>query len=86
MIAELGHYALVLALVLAISQATLPMIGAQRGIRPWMGLARVTASSQFVLIALSFAALVRCFMVSDFSVALVRALYDSAAQGRPVKL
>ena len=35
MIPELGHYALVLALVMALAQASLPMVGAARGIRPW---------------------------------------------------
>ncbi len=73
MIPELGHYALVLALVLALSQATLPMIGAERGIRPWMGLARWTALGQFLLVAFSFASLARSFLVSDFSLALVQA-------------
>ncbi len=38
MIAEFGHYALVLALVLALAQSVLPMVGAHRGIRPWMAL------------------------------------------------
>jgi cytochrome c-type biogenesis protein CcmF len=72
-IPELGHYALVLALVLAVSQATLPMIGAARGVRSWMGLARVTALGQLLLVGFAFVALARSFAVSDFSVALVQA-------------
>ena len=40
MIAELGHYALVLALSVALVQATVPLIGAWRGITGWIGLAR----------------------------------------------
>ena len=71
MIIEIGHYALVLALVLAIAQATLPLIGAQRGIRAWMALAKPAALGQFVLLLVAFAALVQAFVVSDFSVAVV---------------
>jgi cytochrome c biogenesis factor len=39
MIPELGHVALILALCLALVQATLPLIGAWLGDRQWMGLA-----------------------------------------------
>ena len=44
MIPELGHYALVLALVMALAQATRPDIGAARGMRPWMQLAKPAAT------------------------------------------
>ena len=71
MIPELGHYALVLALVMALAQAALPMIGAQRGIRPWMQLAKPAALAQFAFVAFSFLALMYSFAVSDFSVAIV---------------
>ena len=43
MIAEIGQYALVLAFALSLAQSALPMIGAQRGIRPWMAFARPAA-------------------------------------------
>ena len=39
MIAEIGHYALMLALVLAIIQGTMPLIGAQAGIDSWVSVA-----------------------------------------------
>src|SRR5215813_8855448 len=71
MIPELGHYALVLALVMALAQASLPMIGAQRGIRPWMQLAKPAALAQFGFIVFSFLALMYSFASSDFSVAIV---------------
>ncbi len=71
MIPELGHYALVLALVMALAQASLPMIGAQRGIRPWMQLAQPAAAAQLVFVAIAFLALMRAFVGSDFSVAIV---------------
>ena len=71
MIPELGHYALVLALVMALAQASLPMVGAARGIRPWMQLAKPAALAQFAFIAFAFLALMNAFATSDFSVAIV---------------
>ena len=71
MITELGHFALILALVLAIAQAILPLVGAHRGIRAWMVLAKPAAIGQFVFLLISFLALVHAFVVSDFSVAIV---------------
>jgi cytochrome c-type biogenesis protein CcmF len=68
MIIEIGHYALILALTLAIVQGTLPLIGAHRGNATWIALARPAAVGQFVLVALSFAALTYAYVVSDFSV------------------
>ena len=78
MIAEIGHYALVLALILALAQSSLPMIGAQRGIRPWMALARPAAFGQLGFILLAFLALTYTFVVSDFSVAAVYRYSHSA--------
>ena len=57
MIAEAGHFALTLALFVSIVQATIPMIGAQRGSALWMAMDRPSAISQFLLIAFSFALL-----------------------------
>ncbi|MBL4927365.1 heme lyase CcmF/NrfE family subunit [Fuscibacter oryzae] len=71
MIVELGHFALVLALAVALVQATLPLIGAQIGDRRLMALAAPAANAQFLLIATAFAALTYAFVVSDFSVLLV---------------
>jgi cytochrome c-type biogenesis protein CcmF len=71
MISELGHYALVLALVMALAQGSLPMIGAARGIRPWMQLAQPAAMAQLVFVAAAFLALMRAFVASDFSVRIV---------------
>ena len=71
MIPELGHYALVLALVMALAQGSLPMIGAARGIRPWMQLAGPTALAQLAFVLVAFLALMRAFVASDFSVAIV---------------
>jgi cytochrome c-type biogenesis protein CcmF len=68
MIVELGHYALVLALALAIAGAILPMVGALRHDDRLMAVAPSTTVAQFVFTAASFAALVHAHLVSDFSV------------------
>ncbi len=68
MFTELGHYALILALAVALVQATLPLIGAARGDGRWMALAAPAAIAQLGLIGLAFAALVHAYVVSDFSV------------------
>ena len=71
MIVELGHFALVLALMVALVQATLPLWGAQRGDARLMALAGPAAGVQLVLIGISFAALTWAFVASDFSLAVV---------------
>ncbi|MBL6954268.1 MAG: heme lyase CcmF/NrfE family subunit [Alphaproteobacteria bacterium] len=68
MTAELGHYALVLALSVALVQATLPLLGAWRGDPGWIGLARPAALVQCLLIVAAFAALMYAYVTSDFSV------------------
>ncbi len=71
MIAEIGHFALILAFLLALVQGTLPMIGAARGEPALMATARPAAIVQLVLVAVAFLALGHAFVVSDFSVELV---------------
>ncbi len=71
MIVELGHFALVLALMVAVVQATLPLWGAQTRNAALMALAAPAAVAQFVLVAISFAVLTWAFVVSDFSLAVV---------------
>jgi len=68
MIPEIGHFALILALFVAIVQAVVPLIGAQRGDRAWMEVARMGAFAQFLLIAIAFGALTWAYVTSDFSV------------------
>ncbi len=51
MIAEIGHYALVLALLLSLVQASVPMLGAARGNPAWMEVARPAAVGQLVFVA-----------------------------------
>jgi cytochrome c-type biogenesis protein CcmF len=71
MIPELGHYALVLALALGLVQSVVPVIGARRYDAVLMRLASSTALMQFAFVALSFLALIICYVTSDFSVATV---------------
>ena len=68
MIPELGNFALILALLLALIQGTLPIIGAARGIPSWMALARPVVQGQFVFVAIAFFCLAYSFVTSDFSV------------------
>ena len=73
MIVELGHFALILALCVALVQTTVPLIGAQKGWNGWMAVATPAALAQFGLIAVAFAALTYAFVTSDFSLQLVYA-------------
>ena len=78
MTAEFGHFALVLALMVATLQAVIPLVGAARGWRNWMAFAGPAAQVQFVLVAGSFALLMWAFVTSDFSLEVVVANSHSA--------
>jgi len=73
MIHELGHFALILAAMVAVVQAVVPLIGAQKRWSGWMAVADPAASAQFLLTAFAFGALTHAFVTSDFSVRLVYA-------------
>lgn len=73
MLAELGHFALILAFGVAIIQTVVPLIGAQFGWRGWMAVGEPAATAQFLLIAGAFAAVTYAFVTSDFSLQLVYA-------------
>ncbi|CAA7621514.1 heme lyase, CcmF subunit [Magnetospirillum sp. LM-5] len=68
MIAEIGHFALILALAVALIQAVIPLVGAARGNATWMGLAGPASVAQMLLVGIAFAALTHAYMTSDFSV------------------
>ena len=85
MYAEIGHFALILALLTAMAQAILPMVGAMRGDAALMGFGRSAAQLQAVLITAAFAALMVSFGRADFSVALV-ANHASLSQPLPYRL
>ena len=68
---ELGHFALILAFLIAVLQGTLPLIGAHRGDRTWVALARPLAQALFLMLATSFVCLAIAFIHDDFSVRYV---------------
>ena len=68
---EIGHFALILALVIAIVQAVVPMAGSLLGRTAWMSLARPLAFGQFAFMVISFGTLVDAFLRNDFTVAYV---------------
>ena len=68
MIPELGHFALIVALCIALAQAVLPLVGAARGNLAWMSVARPAAQGQFVFVAIAFSCLAYSFVSNDFSV------------------
>jgi len=71
MIPEIGHYALILALCIALIQGVLPLVGAHQGRREWLVLARPAAQTVFFLLAIAFLVLAWSFYVNDFSVLYV---------------
>src|SRR4051812_18513425 len=78
MITELGHFALALAMIVALVQSTVPLIGAGRGNGAWMALAKPAALCQFALVLFAFGALMHAYLVSDFSVSAVYENSDTA--------
>jgi cytochrome c-type biogenesis protein CcmF len=68
LIPETGHFALTLALFVAIFQSVVPVVGASLRNARWMQTADATAKVQFVLIGIAFGALMWSFVVGDYSV------------------
>jgi cytochrome c-type biogenesis protein CcmF len=79
--AEIGHYALVLALALAFVQASVPLFGARKNDPVLMSVAGPTALAQFAFVSLSFAALISCYVRSDFSVINV---FENSHSAKPL--
>ncbi|WP_434031121.1 heme lyase CcmF/NrfE family subunit [[Pseudomonas] boreopolis] len=71
MLPELGNILLILALLVALLQAVLPLAGAQRGNAAWMAVARPAAFAQLALLAGAFGVLTHAFVTQDFSVRYV---------------
>ena len=68
MIPEIGHFALILALLIASVQAALPIAGAARGDRVWMSVARPAARGQAFFVTFAWLCLAYSFVNNDFSV------------------
>jgi cytochrome c-type biogenesis protein CcmF len=71
MIPESGHFALILALMLALVQSFVPIYGARKNDAALMGVGEITAVAQFGFLAFAMAALITSYVTSDFSVANV---------------
>jgi cytochrome c-type biogenesis protein CcmF len=71
MIPELGHFALVLALLLSVAQVVFGLGGAARRNDAWMAAARSAVVGQFMFVAIAFAVLASAFVERDFSVLYV---------------
>ncbi len=81
MIPEIGHYALVLALALAVIQIVVPAWGVRTRDAVLIGVAEATAPAQFLFVGLAFAALTACYVVSDFSVLNV---FENSHSAKPL--
>ncbi|MCI5096035.1 MAG: heme lyase CcmF/NrfE family subunit [Rhodobacteraceae bacterium] len=71
MITELGHFALILAFMVAIVQSIVPLIGAHKRWPGWIAVAEPAAVAQFLLTSFAFGALTWAFVTSDFSLKIV---------------
>ena len=71
MIPEIGHFALMLGLCVALVVGVAGIAGGQRNRAEWIAVARAGTGVLWVLVALAFACLTWAFWVNDFSVAYV---------------
>ena len=71
MIGELGHFCLIVALMLSLAQGVLALAGAQQGRAAWMAVAQPAAQGQFLFVAIAFALLTAAFVNNDFSLLVV---------------
>ena len=81
MIAEIGHFALILALAVAAFQCVVPLVGAQRGNHEMIASAVPAALIQLILIYVSFAALMHAYIISDFS---VQNVFENSHSAKPL--
>jgi cytochrome c-type biogenesis protein CcmF len=81
MLVEIGHFALILALLVAAVQGTVPLVGASVRSRQLMELAQPAALLQFGLVALAFSIFVHAHIVSDFS---VRNVFENSHSAKPM--
>ena len=81
MIAEIGHFALILALAVASFQCVVPLVGAHRGNREMIASAVPAALIQLILIYVAFAALMHAYVTSDFS---VQNVFENSHSAKPM--
>ncbi len=86
MIPEIGHFALIVALVVALlAQSVLPLWGSFRGHAGWVALARPAAATQFALLVVAYLCLTTAFINNDFSV-LLTAQHSNSALPLPYRV
>jgi cytochrome c-type biogenesis protein CcmF len=78
MIPEIGQFALIIALSIALIQALVPLAGASLGVQRWIALARPAALGQLLFVGISYACLTWAFLSHDFSVLYVAKNSNSA--------
>ncbi len=78
MIPEIGHFALIMALVVSVVLTVLPLLGAMLGNERWVGLAKPAARMQLLFMALSYGCLTYAFITFDFSVKYVASTSHSS--------
>jgi cytochrome c-type biogenesis protein CcmF len=71
MIPELGHFALIIALCVAFTQAIVPLAGAGLGVQRWIVFAVPAALTQLLFVGLAYACLTWAFLSNDFSLLYV---------------
>ncbi len=71
MIGEIGHFCLIVALMLALAQGILPLMGAARGRAAWMAVGPPAVQGQFLFVATAFVLLIAAFLRNDFSIMVV---------------
>ena len=81
MIVELGHFALILALFVALAQTIVPILGAQRGNSAMMATAAPLSLVLLLLVSVSFLALALAYLGSDFS---VRNVFENSHTAKPL--
>lgn len=71
MVPEIGHFAIVMAMVMATVQGVLPLLGSALGYNRWLVVARPAAYAQFAFLLFAFLLLAYCFVANDFTVSYV---------------
>ena len=80
-VAELGHYALVLALVLMLVQSSVPLLGLAWGDQRLVAISGSTPIAGFAFVAIAFAALIAAYVTSDFS---VQNVWENSHSAKPL--
>ena len=71
MLLELGFFSLILSMMFSCTQSIIPLYGVRKEINKWMLSADMMAICQLFLTSFSFIILIRAFVISDFSLAIV---------------